>query len=186
MYNPDLYAIVFMEVQSMKEALKIQLKILKLSDVKPNFSELARQYGLDRRTVKKYYDGYSGKPKHHDKPSQLDKYEELIKQKLAIRGTTMKAVYEYFISEVDSSIGTYSNFIKYIKSNSCSSLITIFITDYKNLFTDYSKKQFSVSKNGFQSADLFHKLVILCFQFFSFQSGKSSESHIYDCLRLNF
>ena len=36
-------------------------KILKLSDIKPNFSELARFYELDRRTVKKYYDEYEGK-----------------------------------------------------------------------------------------------------------------------------
>ena len=48
----------------MNEALKTQLKILKLSDIKPNFSELARFYDLDRRTVKKYYDGYEGKAAH--------------------------------------------------------------------------------------------------------------------------
>ena len=63
-------AIVFMEVLSMNEALKTQLKILKLSDIKPNFSELARFYDLDRRTVKKYYDGYEGKAAHRDKPSK--------------------------------------------------------------------------------------------------------------------
>lgn len=51
----------------MNEALKTQLKILKLSDIKPNFSELARFYDLDRRTVKKYYDGYEGKAAHRDK-----------------------------------------------------------------------------------------------------------------------
>ena len=100
MYNPDLYAIVFMEVQSMKEALKIQLKILKLSDIKPNFSELARQYGLDRRTVKKYYDGYEGKPKHHNKPSRLDEHYELIKTKLSLRGANVRAVYEFIVDEV--------------------------------------------------------------------------------------
>ena len=60
MYNQGQHAIVFMEVLSMNEALKTQLKILKLSDIKPNFSELARFYDLDRRTVKKYYDGYEG------------------------------------------------------------------------------------------------------------------------------
>lgn len=42
MYNQGQHAIVFMEVLSMNEALKTQLKILKLSDIKPNFSELAR------------------------------------------------------------------------------------------------------------------------------------------------
>ena len=59
----------------------IQLKILKLSNLKPNFSELGRQYGIDRRTVKKYYDGYEGKPKSRHKSSKLDKYYDLIKQK---------------------------------------------------------------------------------------------------------
>ena len=33
MYNPSHHAIVFMEVLSMNEALKTQLKILKLSDI---------------------------------------------------------------------------------------------------------------------------------------------------------
>ena len=47
MYNPSHHAIVFMEVLSMNDALKTQLKILKLSDIKPNFSELARFYNLD-------------------------------------------------------------------------------------------------------------------------------------------
>ena len=42
MYNQGQNAIVFMEVLSMNEALKTQLKILKLSDIKPTFSELAR------------------------------------------------------------------------------------------------------------------------------------------------
>lgn len=100
----------------MNEALKTQLKILKLSNVKPNFSELGRNYDLDRRTVKKYYDGYEGKPRHHSKPSKLDKHFSIIKQKLAIKGTNARAVYEYLIDEVDADIGTYSNFIKYLKT----------------------------------------------------------------------
>ena len=103
-----------MEVQSMDEALKTQLKILKLSDLKPNFSELARQYGLDRRTVKKYYDGYDGKPAHRNKPSKLDRHYDLIRQKLSVRGANVRAVYEFILSEVDPDIGTYSNFNKYI------------------------------------------------------------------------
>ena len=64
----------------MNEALKTQIKILKLSDIKPNFSELARFYDMDRRTVKKYYDGYSGKVARRHKPSNLDKHDDLIKQ----------------------------------------------------------------------------------------------------------
>ena len=72
MYNQGQNAIVFMEVLSMNETLKTQLKILKLSDIKPNFSELARFYDLDRRTVKKYYDGYEGKAAHRDKANLIN------------------------------------------------------------------------------------------------------------------
>ena len=63
-------------------SLITQLKILKLSKIKPNFSKLAREYEIDRRTIKKYYDGYEGKPAHHNKASKLDKHKQLIAQKL--------------------------------------------------------------------------------------------------------
>lgn len=100
----------------MDKGLITQLQILKLSNIKPNFSELARLYDLDRRTVKRYYDGYEGKPKHHNKSSRLDEHYDLIKTKLSLRGANVSAVYEYIKDEVDSSIGTYSNFNKYVKS----------------------------------------------------------------------
>ncbi len=100
----------------MDKGLITQLQILKLSNIKPNFSELARQYDIDRRTVKKYYDGYEGKPEHHNKPSRLDEYYELIKTKLLLRGANVRAVYEFIVDEVDAGIGTYSNFNKYVKS----------------------------------------------------------------------
>lgn len=116
MYKFSWYVTISMGVESMDSALIIQLKILKLSNIKPNFSELARQYNIDRRTIKKYYDGYEGKPAHRNKASKLDKYSNIIKQKLAIRSANVRAVYEYIVEEVDSDIGTYSNFNKYIKS----------------------------------------------------------------------
>lgn len=98
----------------MNTALVTQLRIMKLVDMKPNFSELARLYDVDRRTVKKYYDGYEGKPKNRDKPSKLDKHYSLIKEKLAIKGTTIRAVYEFIKTEKDSDIGCYSNFHRYV------------------------------------------------------------------------
>ena len=93
----------------MEMSLITQLKILKLSKIKPNFSKLAREYGIDRRTVKKYYDGYEGKPAHRNKASKLDKHKPLIAQKLQIKGANVKAV--------DENIGTYSNFNKYVVAN---------------------------------------------------------------------
>lgn len=91
----------------MNEALKTQLKILKLSDIKPNFSEPARFYDLDCRTVKKYYGGYEGKAAHRDKTSKLDKHYDLIKQKPSIRGANVRAVYEFilWLSVPHSAVG---------------------------------------------------------------------------------
>jgi len=77
----------------MKE-MKKQIEIIKVMGMKPNFSELARIYEIDRRTVKKYYEGYEGKAKKRNKPSKLDKYYDEIKLKLSIKGVTIKAVYE--------------------------------------------------------------------------------------------
>ena len=62
----------------MECSLRAQLGIIKVMNLKPNFSDLARQYGFDRRTVKKYYEGYDGKPKTRNKTSKLDKYKVRI------------------------------------------------------------------------------------------------------------
>ncbi len=94
--------------------LTAHLNMIKAMKMKPNFSELARIYGMDKRTVKKYYEGYEGKPKNRNKPSKLYKYYDNIKSKLGIKEVAVKAVYEYLKSK-DETIGTYSNFNKYIK-----------------------------------------------------------------------
>ena len=38
-----------------------QINIIKSMNFKPNYSKLAREHGIDRRTVKKYYEGYECK-----------------------------------------------------------------------------------------------------------------------------
>ena len=52
MYIQRICVKLFTEVMNVNTALSTQLRILDLSGIKPNFSELARIYGLDRRTVK--------------------------------------------------------------------------------------------------------------------------------------
>ena len=111
--------------------LKQELMIMKTNSIKPNYSELARLHNCDRRTVKKYDEGYTGKPINRDKESKLDKYREDIKIKLDLPGSTIKGTYQYF-KEKDNTIGDYSNFYKYvIKNNLKGKKIINFILDMK-------------------------------------------------------
>jgi len=93
-----------------------ELHIFRGLKMKPNFAELARKHKCDYRTVKKYYEGYEGKPKKRNKPSKLDDYYKEIKDKLSITGINIKAVYEYLVDKYND-IGTYSNFSKYVNKN---------------------------------------------------------------------
>mgnify|MGYP007033575225 CR=1 FL=1 len=60
---------------SMERNIIGELKIMKELNIKPNFFALAREYGYDRHTVKKYYDNDSiPKRKSVDKPSKWDPF----------------------------------------------------------------------------------------------------------------
>lgn len=93
-----------------------ELKIMDTLGLKPNYSELARKYGIDRRTVKKYHEGYEGKPKNRDKKSKLDTYRNEIIQKINLSGVTIKGTYMYFKKKY-KEIGTYSTFKTYVRKN---------------------------------------------------------------------
>ncbi|WP_075666562.1 MULTISPECIES: hypothetical protein [unclassified Thermosipho (in: thermotogales)] len=99
------------------EKVKQHLEMLRGMDLRPNFSELARIYGIDRRTVKKYWEGYQGKPKKRNKSSKLDKYFEKISMLMSIKGITIRAAYERLRDEEGGVVGIYSNFRKYVKRN---------------------------------------------------------------------
>ena len=89
---------------------------LETYDLKPNYSELGRIYGVDRRTAKKRYEGILNKEKRV-KTSKLDKYHDVIKEKLNMPCTNMKAVYKYIQMNIDNGIGSYSNFRKYVNKH---------------------------------------------------------------------
>lgn len=93
-----------------------ELKIMDTLGIKPNYSALAREYGIDRRTIKKYHEGYEGKPKTKAKKSKLNAYKEEIAQKINLAGATIKGTYMYFKKKY-LEIGTYSNFKAYVRKN---------------------------------------------------------------------
>ena len=100
------------------EKLITQLRILKEMNLKPNYSALAREYGCDRRTVKKYNEGYSGGDKIRNKKSKLDKYVEIIKEKLEnIAEDVKNALNDILESEKKISIDPITNSILFSGSS---------------------------------------------------------------------
>jgi len=104
------------DVNNKINKLKQELMVMKVNEIKPNYSKLGRLYGLDRRTIKKYDDGYEGKPINRNKESKLDKYREDINIKINLPSASINGVFQYFKENYDD-IGTYSNFYKYIKKH---------------------------------------------------------------------
>ena len=82
-------------------------------EIKPNYAELGRKYKCDPRTVKKYNEGYEGKPITRHRKSKLDKYKEEIREKVNYTGSSIKGTYEYMKEKYE--IGSYSNFKAYVR-----------------------------------------------------------------------
>ena len=82
--------------------------------LKPNYTYLGRKYNLDPRTIKKYFNGYEGKPSHRNKPSKLEEYDEIIKEKLLIPGVTKAAIF-FFLQEKYQYSGSYSGLTYHIR-----------------------------------------------------------------------
>lgn len=67
--------------------------------VRPNFSEVARRYGVDRHTVSKYWNGGGPSPDdgRHGRQSGSDRYRDEIEEKAALPGVTAKGIHELLL-----------------------------------------------------------------------------------------
>lgn len=92
-----------------------ELRIMKELNIKPNFSALEREYGINRHTIKKYYDNDSVPLRKHKKRSSMwDSYHDEIVELLEKPGVSKKAVYNYFLNKYpNEKLGTYSGFKSY-------------------------------------------------------------------------
>lgn len=100
----------------MDKNFKGELAIMDILGIKPNYAALGRKYGMDPRTVKKYHNGYEGRPLTRNKGSKLDPYKTEIADKLIIRRITVQGVYEFLIKKYGiERICSYSNFNRYVK-----------------------------------------------------------------------
>ena len=94
--------------------LRKEFTMLENFEMKPNFSYLGKKYGLDPRTVKKYYEGYAGKPTTRNKPSTLDSFDSVIEEKMSLDGIKLSSLYFYLKNEKDYK-GSYSALTYYIR-----------------------------------------------------------------------
>lgn len=102
----------------MNNNLKGELAVMDSLGIKPNYAALGRKYGMDWRTVKKYHNGYEGRPDKRNKGSKLDEFKNEIADKLAIKRITVQGVYQFMLRKYGAKrIGSYSNFNRYVTVN---------------------------------------------------------------------
>lgn len=176
------------------DELMSDLRVIELTGSKPNYAELGRKYGLDPRTVKKYHDGYKGKPKSRDKPSILDKYLDEINLKVSMPRTTLKGVWECLVTlHSYDEVGTYSNFKAYcrkhnIKPNRIDVGKPRYETDPGDMAQcDWKEKITLTSKNGETFLiNIFH--IILKFSRYSYieLSLTMEQRDLFRCLINSF
>ena len=94
--------------------LRKEVTYHKVMQISPNYAELGRKYNLDPRTIKKYFNGYDGKPTTRNKPSKLSEYDEIIKEKLTLPGIKVSAIH-FFLKEQYDYQGSYSNLTYHIR-----------------------------------------------------------------------
>ena len=136
----------------MEQDLRKELIILKTLSIKPNYSELQRRYKIDRRTIKKYNNGYERKNLKRKPKSEISKIKDEIQEKLNLPGTTISGVYQYF--KENYKVGTYSNFYQYVqkenlKPKTNNKVHLRYETEYgKQLQFDWKEDMKMISKNG--------------------------------------
>lgn len=105
-----------LDVKELKDLPKLKT-FLEVNELgKPNFSQLGKELGVDRRTVKKYYEGFEKKTTRN-KESKLDPYYKTIKELLSAdspqKFSYKNHLYRYLKREYDLQISR-SNFNQYI------------------------------------------------------------------------
>lgn len=85
--------------------------------LRPNFSEVARRYGMDRHTVAKYWRCGGELPDgRRARESAFEAYSGTIEEKASIPGVTKRAIYEFLVDRhPDAGLPGYSAFTEYCR-----------------------------------------------------------------------
>ena len=106
------------QVNELSDLPKLRM-IMEAQQMKPNFSSLSRELQVDRRTVKKYYNGFTN-PKTKARKSKIDSLRPIIQELLS--DDTLQTFYykanlwRYLVENHDLAISEF-NFRKYISNH---------------------------------------------------------------------
>ena len=78
----------------MRKDVYERMRIMKNEGIKPNYSEIARRWNCDYRTVKRYFEQDITPIRKITKPSKLDSYKPIIEEKVKI-GCTAASIYNF-------------------------------------------------------------------------------------------
>jgi transposase len=183
------------EIKSVKELHKLKLFVEVNNLEKPNFSEIGRALGVDRRTVKKYYDG-NLKTDRKPKKSILDGYYDIIESLLSNKTKQIfyykSHLYRYLVREhnLKCSRSNFNHFIlrnntfaEYFKSKAKKDSIKSETPFGKQAQFDWKEKlQFSF-KDGSEMLLNVGSLILSASRFKVWNIYPStSQSHLFDFL----
>lgn len=95
-----------------------ELTMIKQEGMKPNFTELAKKYGKDRHTVRKYWEqGGKFDKERSPKASKYGRWRPDIEREMWVPGMTIRALFAWLRAEKDGFGGTYEGLKSYVKSN---------------------------------------------------------------------
>lgn len=94
-----------------------ELDMYRQAGTKPNFTEIGRRYGLNRRTVAKYWkSGGQIEDARTERPSGFDAVRDVIVEKAAMPGSSKKAIHEYLLDRhADKKLPGYNALTSYMR-----------------------------------------------------------------------
>ena len=108
-----------LEINSLEDLYKLK-PLTENSSLNINKSQIARELGVDRRTVDKYMNGFQ-KSKKRKKSSRLDKYYDVIQELLSEQTSQVfyykRILWQYLLDNYELNECKYSNFCHYINSH---------------------------------------------------------------------
>ena len=106
-------------INSLEDLYKLK-PLTENSSLNINKSQIARELGVDRRTVDKYINGFQ-KSKKRKKRSRLDKYYDVIQELLSEQNPQVfyykRILWQYLLDNYELNECKYSNFCHYINSH---------------------------------------------------------------------